>query len=97
MNRIDELRTKWKTATPEERKVIEEEARLLKGNTTYQCYFEKNGVRCKNYQQDCWCSDEHRIAWQGSNYIDTRKRGEHRLSVQEIQSRLRDMGRQKLL
>lgn len=93
MSRLDELRIKWKTATSDERRIIEEEARLIKGDTIYQCYFvDKNGVQCQNRQQDCWCSDEHRIAWQESNYLDKRQRGEHRLSIQEMRKRLRAMG-----
>lgn len=101
MNRLDELRIKWKIATPEERKVIEDEALLLKGETQYQCYYQSDvddpETRCTERQAGCWCSDEHRTAWQESNYIDTRDRGEHKLSIAEIQDRLRHMGRHKSL
>jgi RNA polymerase-interacting CarD/CdnL/TRCF family regulator len=53
--RLDELRTKWRNATSlEERQIIEQEARLLKGETKYQCYYiNENGKRCKKEQFSC--------------------------------------------
>jgi len=40
-----------------------------------RCYFKYEEVddkgervQCEKIQDDCWCSDEHREAWQKENY-----------------------------
>lgn len=68
-----------------------EQQKIRRKEGLHQCYFEDNGKRCDKYQKDCWCSEEHRTAWQQVNYVDKRPRGEHKLSTQEIQERLRGM------
>lgn len=63
---------------------------------SYQCYQQKDYMdaktRCINQQDSYWCSVEHEQDWQANNYIDKRERdNEHRLSIQEIQVRLKSM------
>lgn len=58
----------------------------------YQCYYTNDlGERCNKRQQDMWCSEEHKSAWQENNYVDKRPRGEHKLSVEDMQQRLKQM------
>jgi|GEM_PF-3458719 len=62
----------------------------------YQCYFtDKEGKRCAREQADCWCSSEHEQVWKSENYQDFRPKGEHKLSVEEMQKRLKEMGKSK--
>ena len=91
-NKLDELRQRYrKASSDEERASIVLEAKIIKGEAGFQCYFTDNGKRCENRQEDCWCSEEHKTAWQKENYNDNRARGEHQLRIPEIQKRLREM------
>lgn len=94
--RLDELRVMWRSAEPVERKIIEQEAFVLKESLEfkYQCYFvDENGVQCSKRQQEHWCSDAHRIAWQEQNYGEkSKKQEERKFTIPEMQERLRKMG-----
>ena len=59
----------------------------------FQCYFEDENGRCKNKQEDYWCSEEHRDAWQEANYGKVKSKG-NKLTIEQIQARLREMGRE---
>ena len=100
MNELEELRKRYRQASSDkERAAIVLQAEKLKDQTIYQCYYQSDvddpETRCTERQAACWCSDAHRIKWQESNYIDVRIRGEHKLSIKEIQSRLHGMGGRK--
>lgn len=62
-----------------------------------QCYYKyplnEEGKReqCPNQQEDCWCSEEHRIAWQKENYGGTLIKEKH--SIEYMQAKLKKMGR----
>lgn len=62
-----------------------------------RCYYlfppneENKREQCPNQQEDCWCSDEHRIAWQRENYGQTIIK--QKQSIEYMQAKLRKMGR----
>src|SRR5258708_28011094 len=55
----------------------------------YQCYYqsdkEDEKTRCQERQEDYWCSEEHKSAWQKINYSDGRTRGQRQLTPKELQ------------
>jgi len=61
-----------------------------------QCYYEfppneeNKREQCPNQQEDCWCSEEHREAWQKENYGQIKKGSK---TIEDMQKRLREMGR----
>lgn len=45
-----------------------------------RCYYNQNktdlqgnSLQCTNEQNDCWCSEEHKIKWQQENYKEKPK------------------------
>lgn len=63
---------------------------------SFQCYFvDNNNQRCKNEQEDCWCSQEHEQAWKVINYQDNRPKQQRQLSIKDIQKRLQEMANKK--
>lgn len=93
MNELEQLRERYKKASSDdERESITKEAKLLKGEL-YQCYFvDELDNRCKNEQVDCWCSPEHKDLWQKKNYGIGRPRFARKLTIQEMQRELKQMG-----
>jgi len=64
--------------------------------TMYQCYFiYKDGEQCENKQIDYWCSEDHKIAWQKRTYGVDHDRYTRRLSIEDMQNRLKELGREK--
>lgn len=65
----------------------------------FQCYFEDPDItdikerRCKEMQEDYWCSEEHRNAWQEANYGKAKNKGK-KLTIKQIQKRLIQMGKE---
>lgn len=64
----------------------------------FQCYYQdKEGIRCQNRQDDCWCSIEHKDQWQAVNYIDKRGRQVRQVPINEIKRRLLEKGKEATL
>lgn len=61
----------------------------------YQCYYQTDytnpETRCINYQEDCWCSEEHKNSWKQENYRDDRQRGIRNLTSKQLQIGLLDI------
>lgn len=97
MNKLEQLRERYeKTSSNDERLSIIKEAKLLKGEL-FQCYFTSENKRCENYQEDCWCSPEHKKAWQDSNYGIGRHKSVRKLTIAEMQAELKNMAIQERL
>jgi hypothetical protein len=93
MKTLEELRKEWKDATPQQRKVIEEEAESIRNGTEHQCYYQDGfGNRCENKQRgNCWCSEEHKSAWQRKHYGSEQPRAKRKLTIQEMQAHLKQL------
>ena len=61
----------------------------------YRCYYQtddsKPETRYGNDQEDCWCSEEHKLLWQKENYNDNRQRGLRNLKPKQLQIGLLDI------
>lgn len=64
----------------------------------FQCYYQSDRndptTRCKNEQEEEWCSEEHKSLWQKENYTDRRVRGIRRKTIEDIQENLRRMAQE---
>lgn len=59
---------------------------------SYQCYFtDEEGKRCEGEQEDCWCSEKHKQLWQKQTYGVNKREHNSRLTIPEIQERLKEM------
>lgn len=92
-NKLEELRQRYRQASSdEERASIVLEAKVLKGEAGYQCYFvDGNGKQCEKRQEDCWCSPEHKTGWQQVSYNNVLPREVRRLTIVEMREKLKQM------
>lgn len=91
MNKLDEYRHQYREATTQEaRDDITEAAKAYKASL-YQCYYQLDGKQCQARQEEMWCSEKHRIAWQEENYRDKPKE-KRRLTMREMREKINQMG-----
>lgn len=62
---------------------------------SFQCYYESlSGERCKNEQEGYWCSEQHEKAWKETTYGIKTREDRKRMSIEDIQKRLKEMGKE---
>ncbi len=89
---LQALRDEYKTASNERRKAIKEEAEKLKNKACYECH--ENDRLPETDDHFPYCSKECHEAWSKENYIDKRPKGVRQLPINEIQKKLKQMGKE---